>query len=201
MVLTSLGERDEALAACRRARSRSRAVGNQRFEAASLVALAANLRSKRRCRRRARCLCSKPGRWCRPARLRRPLTLAEVAQNTSDPVEKVVYAGARRAAARARRRVAQRRWLRSGAIRLQLALGYHEVLRHADALDAYVRDEPFAWATHHASAARAWCAARGETGAALHADLRCATRRSPAASPSSAVRSRARSPACRTGGR
>lgn len=175
MVLTSLGERDEALAACRRAIEITRAVGNQRFEAASLVALAANLRSSgdadaaRDAVAQAWALVQRAGLLAFGG----PLTLAEVAQNTSDPVEKVATLA--RAEALLERGAVSHNvlWLRSGAIRLQLALGHHdEVLRHADALDAYVRDEPFAWATHHASAARALVrAARGEAGAALHADL------------------------------
>ena len=58
-------------------------------------------------------------------------------------------------------------------IRLHLAHGEHdEALRHADALEAFVRAEPIVWATHQAEAARALVrAARGEAGTALPAEL------------------------------
>ena len=175
LVLTWLGERDAALATSRRAVELTRAVGNKRFEAASLVALAINLRlggdaaAARAAATEAWDLVQRSGLVAFAG----PAALIEVAHNAADA------AGRRAALAQAEALLAQgsvahnHLWLHAGAIRLHLARGDHDAaLRHADALEAFVRAEPFVWATQQANAARALVrAARGEAGTALHAEL------------------------------
>jgi hypothetical protein len=58
-------------------------------------------------------------------------------------------------------------------MRLRLQQGrYDDALRHVDALEQYVGDEPVLWVTHHARVGRALVrAARAERGDALAAEL------------------------------
>jgi class 3 adenylate cyclase/tetratricopeptide (TPR) repeat protein len=156
LMLSWMGD-PQALPTLQRAVQLSHQVGMKRFEMISLVGLAAALRhggdggQALALARQAWQLCTQVGAQAFAG----PLVLVEIAANTPD-------AGESEAALQQAEQM-----LKQGAVahnhllgltdsmRLRLAQGRHdEVLRLADALEAYVRDEPNLWATHHVAAAR-----------------------------------------------
>ena len=174
LMLSWMGDAD-ALATLQRAVQLSHEVGMKRFEMVSLVGLASTLR-RRGARGEALARAREAWRLCEEVggqAFAGPLVLVEIASGTPDADE-----------AEAALRQAER-LLRQGAVahnhffglpdamRLRLAQGrYDEVLRLADQLEDYARDEPNLWATHHAAAARALVrAARTAADDGLRAEL------------------------------
>ena len=171
LVLAWMGRDAEAIPVNRRAIEVARDAGLRRFEVASLVGLAAGLR---RTGARAEALAVALQAWELTQHTGAfgfggPLVLMEVARNTPDAAERDALV-ARSESMLADGAVAHcHLWMHAEAIRLRLEEGrFDDALRHADALETFVRDEPFAWATHQVGAARALVrVARGEAGPAL----------------------------------
>ena len=157
MILSWMGDPD-ALSMLRRAVQLSHEVGMKRFEMVSLAGLAAAVRRSGAgdealaLAHQAWQLCVEVGAQAFAG----PLALLEIAANTPDAGE----------VESALQQVEQ--MLRQGAVahnhlfglpdamRLRMVQGRHdEVLRLAGMLEAYAREEPTLWATHHVAAARA----------------------------------------------
>ncbi len=172
-----LGWMDDADAArtLERAVDLSHAAGMKRFEMVSRTGLAG---ARRRAGARDDALALAREAWSMCVEVHAeafagPLVLIEIASNTTDADE-------------AEELIAEAEALLSGGavahnhlfgypelMRLRLAQGRHgDVLRLADALEHYVRDEPILWATHHAQVARALVrAARGPRDDELSGEL------------------------------
>jgi class 3 adenylate cyclase/tetratricopeptide (TPR) repeat protein len=181
MVVESLGvmlawaNDPEAAVVLERAVALAHEAGMRRFELISLVALAGARRREGaraeglRLAREAWRLCTEVGGEAFGG----ALVLAEVGCCSDDVAEAEALLGQ------------AERQLAAGALshnhlvvhvelmRLRLAQRRHDdALRHARALEHYVRDEPVFWATHHARVGRALVrAAQGEADAALAAEL------------------------------
>jgi hypothetical protein len=164
-----------AEALLRRAIELSREVGMRRFELVSRAGLASVLR---RAGRRDEARAEAQLAWTQCVEVGAqgfagPLILAELACLADDPAEGDERL-AQAEAIMARGAIAHNAmWVHTESIWLRLAQGRHDdALRHADALEAFARDEPIIWATHHADAARVLVqAARDPGDAALRERL------------------------------
>ncbi len=165
-----------ALPTLQRAVQLSQQVGMKRFEMVSRVGLAGVLR-RSGARDEALATAREAWRLCLEVdgqAFAGPLAMVEIAMNTSDADE------AEAALQQAEQMLGQGAVAHNhlcalpDAMRLRLAQGRHdEVLRLAGVLEAFVRDEPNLWATHHAAAARARVrAAHRPTDDGLQAELR-----------------------------
>jgi tetratricopeptide (TPR) repeat protein len=175
MVLSWMGRHDEALAVNRRAIDGALASGQRRFEIASRVGLAMDLRAAGRI---DEALAEAQRAWqvvqtIGAQAFGGPMALIEIARCTADPAERDALVQ-RSDTMLADGVVAHGHlWTRAAAIHLLLDVGrLDDALQQADALERYVAAEPFVWAMHHVRAARARVRhARGERGAALRAEL------------------------------
>jgi tetratricopeptide (TPR) repeat protein len=174
LMLSWMGD-DNAAGMLERAIALSQGAGMRRFELISRVGLAG---ARRRAGRSedALALAREAWRQCIEVGAEAfagPLALIEIARNTGDADEaEALLAQAETLLARGA--VAHNRLFGlTEVMQLRLAQGRHdEVLRLADALEDFVRDEPILWATHHAQVARALVrAARGPLDDALRAEL------------------------------
>ncbi|MBN8510783.1 MAG: tetratricopeptide repeat protein, partial [Burkholderiales bacterium] len=181
MVVESLGvmlawaNDAQAAAELQQAIALAHAAGMRRFELISLAALAA-VRRRHGARAEGLELARQAWQLCTEVRAEAfagALVLAEVGCCSDDPAEaEALFEQAQRllaAVAVSHNHLV----LHVELMRLRLAQRRHgDALRHADALEHYVGDEPVFWATHHARVGRALVrAAQGETGAALAAEL------------------------------
>lgn len=174
MVLGWMGD-DAAAAMLERAIALSHAAGMKRFELVSRVALAG---VRRRAGERDEALALARQGWSMCVEVGAeafagPLALIEIAASTAD-ADEAEAAVAQAEAILAAGAVAHNQLFGyPELIRLRLQQGRHgDVLRLADALEHYVRDEPIFWARHYAQAARARVrAAQGPIDDGLRAEL------------------------------
>jgi class 3 adenylate cyclase/tetratricopeptide (TPR) repeat protein len=157
-VLRWMGRWTEAADVNGQALALARDVGARRFESIIGVAVAAVLRNAGD-RDQARGMAEEAWRKANESGASAfigPIALLEMAHSAADPVESDrLYAHAE--AMLADNVVSHCRvWLHADMIGHRLDQGrHHEVMRHADMLERYVADEPFAWATHAIAAGRA----------------------------------------------
>lgn len=174
MCLVWMGDA-EAPQMLERAIALSREAGMQRFELISRVALA-RARRMAGASDEARALALESWRQCEAIGAQAfagPLLLAEMARCSTDPAEADAWLAQAEVLLGGGAVAHNHFWVHPEAIWLRLHQGRHdEVLRHADALEAYARDEPVFWVTHHVTVARALVrAARGNTDPALRDEL------------------------------
>ena len=174
LMLGYMGDPDAART-LERAVALSHAAGMKRFELVSLVGMA-GVRRRAGARddalmlaRQAWALCVNVG----AENFAGPLALIEIASNTTDAEEAEALLAQAQAGLVAAAVAHNQLFGYPELMRLRLAQGRHdEVLRLADALEQFVRDEPLLWATHHAQAARALVrAARAPHDGALRSEL------------------------------
>ena len=166
LILSWMGD-PEALPTLRRAVQLSHEVGMKRFEMISLAGLADALR-RSGARDEALALAREAWQLCVEVGAQAfagPLALIEIAASTPDADE--AEAALQQAEQMLARGAVAHNHLFGlpDAMRLRLAQGRHdEVLRLAGMLEAYAREEPTLWATHHVAAARALVRAAHDRG-------------------------------------